>query len=58
MGREKNLSLFLTALASLVETAFYRLFRYISGNNAKKMEIKMTVPVTMQRVNFISYVFH
>lgn len=30
------------------KTAFWRLFQYISGNNAKKMKIKMTVPVAMQ----------
>ena len=29
-------------------TAFWRLFRYIQGNNERKMKIKMTVPVTMQ----------
>lgn len=29
-------------------TAFWRLFRYIGGKNAKKMKIKMTVPVAMQ----------
>ena len=30
------------------KTAFWRLFRYIQGNNAKKMKIDMTVPVVMQ----------
>ena len=29
-------------------TAFWRLFRYIQGNNEEKMKISMTVPVTMQ----------
>lgn len=29
------------------KTAFWRLFRYIEGSNAKQMKIKMTVPVTM-----------
>ena len=29
------------------ETAFWRLFRYIEGSNAKQMKIKMTVPVIM-----------
>ena len=28
--------------------AFWRLFKYIQGNNEKEMKIKMTVPVTMQ----------
>ena len=29
-------------------TAFWRLFRYISGKNVKKMKINMTAPVAMQ----------
>lgn len=30
------------------QTAFWRLFGYIQGNNEEEMKIKMTVPVTMQ----------
>lgn len=52
MFQEDNLRFFSPYLSIYLgerdSQAFWRLFKYIQGNNAEKMKIKMTVPVAMR----------